>query len=430
VAIKLLDPAIAADPDMLDRFLREARAAAALRSMHVVQIFDYGVDEGVPYIAMELLVGESLRERLDRARALSFEDTARLFSHLARAVAKAHDAGIVHRDLKPDNVFLVRDDEETAKVLDFGIAKVGRREAEAPAGVETASGTLLGTPYYMSPEQARGEPSVDFRSDLWSLAVIAFECLTGSLPFENGPVGDVIVRICTTPAPRPSTRAAVPEGFDAWFARGVAPDPNDRFQSAREMSDALWALCAAPRETATPRVVEPPPAATPTLVSPGAQPPDTSTGRPASSDIDTLPLRSRVRLGGALAVAGAAVLVMASVVLLSDRGASARYPEPITAAGQAPAHVAAAPPVTAVPTATPLTAQPMASSALAPAASAEAPARRGRPALPELRAAARASPKASGAVAATATAERAPEEPPAPASPRAGDGREIFSDRE
>src|SRR5690349_1329815 len=178
VAIKLIDPEIARRPEMLERFQREAQSSAALRSPHVVQILDHGVDQGVPYIAMELLEGESLAERLVRVGKLSPEETARIMTHVARAIGRAHERGIVHRDLKPDNVFLVRnDDEEIAKVLDFGIAKATMNSFDVTTGTRT--GAMLGTPYYMSPEQVEGSKSIDHRADLWALAVITFECITG-----------------------------------------------------------------------------------------------------------------------------------------------------------------------------------------------------------------------------------------------------------
>src|SRR6185295_3733444 len=130
VAIKLMDPKIAESPEALTRFLREARAAEPLRSPHVVQILDQGVDGGMPYIAMEVLEGETLADRLEMAGGLSPADTSRIITHVARALTKAHEVGIIHRDLKPDNIFLVRnDEEELAKVLDFGIAK------STPAGL-------------------------------------------------------------------------------------------------------------------------------------------------------------------------------------------------------------------------------------------------------------------------------------------------------
>jgi serine/threonine-protein kinase len=239
VAVKLIDPQIASDADALARFLREARAAASLRSPHVVQILDHGVDEGSPYIVMELLEGESLGERLQRRGALPAVEVAEILVQVARAVAKAHEMGIVHRDLKPDNIFIVHnDDADLAKVLDFGIAK----ETGANVGLSspgTRSGALMGTPVYMSPEQAEGTKQVDFRSDLWSLGVIAYECLLGRRPFESEAIGSLVLDICTRPLPIPSRIGAAPPGFDAWFARACARDPAARFSSAKEQMHEL-----------------------------------------------------------------------------------------------------------------------------------------------------------------------------------------------
>jgi hypothetical protein len=243
VAIKVIDQQIASNPEAISRFMREAQSAAALRSPHVVQILDFGTDEGVPYIAMELLEGESLAARIQRTSGLSPGETARVVTQISRAIAKAHEAGIVHRDLKPDNVFLVRnDEEEVAKVLDFGIAK-----AQSAFGVTTGSatrtGAVLGTPYYMSPEQAEGNRLVDHRTDLWALGVIAFECLLGRRPFDSDALGSLLLAICTRPIPVPSSYGTVPAGFDAWFFRACARELGERFQSARELAAELRRVC-------------------------------------------------------------------------------------------------------------------------------------------------------------------------------------------
>ena len=239
VAVKLIDREAVPDEETLARFMREAQSAATLRSPHVVQILDYGVDDKLPFIVMELLDGENLAQRLRRLTRLSSSDTARIVTHIGRAVARAHEAGIVHRDLKPENVFLIRnEDEEIAKVLDFGVAKVSVGDL-GQEGTRTRTGSILGTPYYMSPEQAQGNKMVDHRSDLWSLGVIAFECLTGKRPFYSDGLGDLVLQICIRDIPVPSDCASVPIGFDAWFARACARDPEARFQSARELTDAL-----------------------------------------------------------------------------------------------------------------------------------------------------------------------------------------------
>jgi eukaryotic-like serine/threonine-protein kinase len=245
VAVKFIDAEHAESPEARHRFENEARAAATLRSKHVVEVYDHGLmEDGRPFIVMEFLEGEPLDKRLDRVERLPARDTARIVSQICRALSKAHAAGIVHRDLKPDNVFLVWDDEDgsdVAKVVDFGIAKF--TDSKRPASA-TRTGSVLGTPYYMSPEQARGLRTVDFRSDLWSVGVIAFRCMTGHLPFEGEAVGDVLVKLCTAPMPVPSQLVNdLPPGFDAWFARALTREPEGRFQSASELGTSLAAVC-------------------------------------------------------------------------------------------------------------------------------------------------------------------------------------------
>jgi eukaryotic-like serine/threonine-protein kinase len=238
VAIKVIDRTAIPDEETLSRFMREAQSAAALRSPHVVQILDYGIDGKVPFMAMELLEGETLAQRIKRQKRLTPQETSRVLTHIGRAIGRAHEAGIVHRDLKPENVFLVHnEDEEIAKVLDFGVAKVERHALEE--GTRTRTGSILGTPFYMSPEQAQGNRTVDSRSDLWSMGVIAFECLTGKRPFQSDGLGDLVLAICVRDIPQPSSLASVPIGFDGWWNRAVARDPEKRFQTAKELTDTL-----------------------------------------------------------------------------------------------------------------------------------------------------------------------------------------------
>jgi serine/threonine-protein kinase len=265
VAVKILNPTLSINGESLQRFNREAQAAAALRSPHVVQILEHGFDSelGVAFIAMEMMEGESLAQRLRRVNRLSQAETARVISHVARALSRAHEAGIVHRDLKPDNVFLVaNEDEEVAKVLDFGVAKAKNLSLDTA----TRTGAVMGTPYYMSPEQIAGEKSVDFRTDLWALGVIACECLTGRRPFDAESLGGLAIAICTKPTPRPSTLAPVPAAFDAWFERAVARDPEGRFQSARELAEALRRALQSGSEVVASAAPEP----LPTVKSDGA----------------------------------------------------------------------------------------------------------------------------------------------------------------
>lgn len=276
VAVKLIDVDLLGpgnNSEVVQRFFREAKAAAALRSPHVVQILDHGYDGRLPYIAMEMLEGETLEDRLDRLRVLPPLMTATLITHIARAIGKAHEAGIVHRDLKPGNVFVVKnDDEEIAKVLDFGIAKVMTGALGAEGGLATRTGSVVGTPCYMSPEQALGNKSIDHRADLWSLGVIACECICGIRPFDSEALGDLIVQICARELPIPSQMVAstgvpIPDGFDAWFAKACSREPAERFQSARELAESLRFLLAPEGSglislgmtgTAMPRIVVPP----------------------------------------------------------------------------------------------------------------------------------------------------------------------------
>lgn len=268
VAVKLMAPSIAASPTALQRFLREARAAAGLRSPHVVQILDHGVDHGLPYIVMEMLEGEALAERLARVGRLSPRETSRIVTHIARALTRAQQAGITHRDLKPENVFLVHnDDEELVKVLDFGVAKVEHRFDGSFNEESTAAGALLGTPYYSSPEQAEGLKSVDHRTDIWSLGVMTYECLLGRRPFEGDTLPAVLLAISSKPMPVPSRMGlgAVPRGFDAWFAKACSRSLTDRFAFARDMAAELAQICSAhagetERET-MPKIAKLPPLA-------------------------------------------------------------------------------------------------------------------------------------------------------------------------
>jgi serine/threonine-protein kinase len=245
VAVKLMGAEFVGSGEAVARFRREARAAAAIRSGHVVQILDYGVDGDTPFIAMELLRGESLAERLARTGPLSAVAVSHLLGHVARALTLAHEHGIVHRDLKPDNIFIVREgDEDVAKVLDFGVAR--RREGLGDSsGLQTRAGAILGTPFYMSPEQSGGEP-VDELSDIWAFGVIACECLTGSRPFVGDTLGALFRAVCIADIPTPSSLGAVPEGFDAWFARAAAREKSVRYKTVRQAAADLKEVCARP----------------------------------------------------------------------------------------------------------------------------------------------------------------------------------------
>jgi serine/threonine-protein kinase len=251
-ALKLIDDDKAQSDEVRVRFEREARAAAQLRGAHVVDVFDHGEWEGTLYIAMEYLEGEDLGARLDRVGALDPQTTYRIVAHVARALVRAHANGIVHRDLKPENIFLVQgDEEEIAKVLDFGIAK---HDAYSLHDKATRTGSFLGTPFYVSPEQARGK-STDWRSDLWSLGIIVFQCLTGRPPFESEALGELMGLILYEELPRPSARnPELPATLDAWWERAAARDREHRFQSAKELADALGHALGITRQVAVPSI--------------------------------------------------------------------------------------------------------------------------------------------------------------------------------
>jgi eukaryotic-like serine/threonine-protein kinase len=240
VAIKFIGTELAAREDLRSRFEQEAQAAAQIDSPHVVRVIDHGVDEtGRPYIAMEMLRGQSLADRLKQEPVLSIALLARIITHTAKGLAKAHKLGIIHRDIKPENLFLSEDDEEgvVVKVLDFGIAKATTFGGKAH---QTGTGHLMGTPHYMSPEQALGNKQIDHRSDLYSLGVVAYRCLTGAVPFESGGLGALIVAITTQPhAPLSTRRPDLGTILDPWFAGALSKDPNQRFQNARDLARAF-----------------------------------------------------------------------------------------------------------------------------------------------------------------------------------------------
>jgi serine/threonine protein kinase len=260
-AVKLVDPEKAADEEVRIRFEREAKAAAQIRGANVVDIFDHGIWDGTPFIVMEYLEGEDLGARLDRTGALDTEQTYQIVSQVARALVRAHAAGIVHRDLKPENIFLVPgDDQEVAKVLDFGIAK---HEQYSLAGKTTKTGSFMGTPYYMSPEQARGR-AIDWRSDLWALGVIAYQCLNGRPPFESEALGELMGMIIYDPIPPITTSApGLPEALELWWERAVARDREQRFQSAKELADSFGEAIETSKLMAVPSI--PPRAALPSF---------------------------------------------------------------------------------------------------------------------------------------------------------------------
>ncbi len=248
-AVKVLQPAMSANQDIVQRFFNEARAATAIADPGIVQIFDFGYHtDGSAYIVMEFLEGEALDSRLKRLGRLAPDDALRIVRQVASSLAAAHRAGIVHRDLKPENIFLVPDREvasgERAKILDFGIAKLtGNASLGGDSKLKTATAAIMGTPMYMSPEQCRGAGHVDARSDQYSLGCVLFHLLTGRMPFDGEGVGEIIAHHMMSTPPPPSTLApGLSPALDALVLRLLAKRPEERFATASELADACGAL--------------------------------------------------------------------------------------------------------------------------------------------------------------------------------------------
>jgi len=264
VAVKFLGNEYRSAPEYRLRFEAEASAALRLRSPFSIRVHDYGVAGDTPFIAMERLYGVDLHARIAELGRLPFANVLQIARDAGAALEEAHAADIIHRDLKPKNLFIVdaatarsvdglpdgARDREFVKLLDFGVAK-----HEGTAALLTATGVMLGSPFYMSPEQVRGDRDLDWRTDLWSFAAILYKSLTGVKAFD----GDIsrVMYLITSERHRPPTKVTpnafvqsngspfprnVARAFDAFFEKGLAKEREDRFQSARELVDAFAAL--------------------------------------------------------------------------------------------------------------------------------------------------------------------------------------------
>ena len=247
VAIKVLAQELTTSAVVVERFLREARAAAAIRSPFICDVYDSGkLEDGRPFLVLELLEGESLYERMTKLRWLDVDTTIAIVTQSCRGLTKAHAASIVHRDLKPENIFLTKDEEGIllAKILDFGLAKFYAPLGSAGAQARlTREGAVFGTPAYMSPEQVRGQGAVDHRADLWALGCIVYECFTGCTVWSTDQgVAMTFAQIASAVLPDPRAhRSDLPEGFRSWFERALNRDISKRFQTAREFAHELGA---------------------------------------------------------------------------------------------------------------------------------------------------------------------------------------------
>jgi eukaryotic-like serine/threonine-protein kinase len=249
VAIKVLHASVAAKADVVQRFEREAQAAGRIGSEHIVEVLDLGnLPEGDRFMVMEYLEGESLGDRIKRKKRLAPQEVGHLLHQLLDGLAAAHAAGIIHRDLKPDNVFLMSSkggQRDFVKVLDFGVSKFNTLDSEMSM---TRTGAVMGTPFYMSPEQARGG-KVDTRSDLYSVGVVVYQAVTGRVPFHAETFNELVFKIALESCePAELVVPGLDPAFAALIVRAMVRDPAGRFQTAQEFQAAVgqWLMTAAP----------------------------------------------------------------------------------------------------------------------------------------------------------------------------------------
>jgi serine/threonine protein kinase len=241
VAMKAIHPELSKNSDVVSRFVTEAKAVNQIGHEHIVDIADFGnTPEGEFYFVMEYLQGESMSERLRRETRVDVGPALSIGAQIADALNASHEQGIIHRDLKPENIFLCNRglNRDFVKVLDFGLAKLTQNEQKVTH--KTRTGSVMGTPYYMSPEQCEGKIEIDHRADVYSLGVLLFEMMTGKVPFGGEGYGEIIVKHVTMPPP--STRSVVPElpdYLDLILFRALAKDRDQRFQTMAELREAL-----------------------------------------------------------------------------------------------------------------------------------------------------------------------------------------------
>jgi tRNA A-37 threonylcarbamoyl transferase component Bud32 len=245
VALKWMLPELASDEAAVQRFVREAQAAGRIDHTNIVDIYDVGEHEGSTFLVMEYLHGDTLAKAVESG-SLDARQVIQLLLPAMRGVAAAHKTGVIHRDLKPDNIFLCRESDGAylePKVLDFGISKVQSSGTEGQASNNmrlTRTGAVMGTPYYMSPEQIRGSSEVDQRTDVYAFGVILYEALTGRVPFDADAYSALILEIATGTPKRPrELRPELPEALDRVVMKAMAREPGDRYQSVDALARAL-----------------------------------------------------------------------------------------------------------------------------------------------------------------------------------------------
>jgi len=242
VAMKAIHPELSKNSDVVSRFVTEAKAVNQIGHEHIVDIADFGnTPEGEFYFVMEYLQGESLSDRLRRENRLNAGAALSITAQIADALNASHEQGIIHRDLKPENIFLCLNrgpGRDFVKVLDFGLAKLTLSDQKVSH--KTRTGSVMGTPYYMSPEQCEGKIEIDHRADIYSLGVLLFEMLTGKVPFGGDGYGEIIVKHVTMPPPSVrSINDELPEELDLILYRALAKDRDQRFQTMHEFQEAL-----------------------------------------------------------------------------------------------------------------------------------------------------------------------------------------------
>ncbi len=334
VAIKIVHALYSGDDEIIERFRREARSASAIESEHIIHVFDAGHDPAVGfYMVMELLQGEDLAKVLVREKHLDGVFAAGLVKQTARALEKAHAAGIIHRDLKPANIFLTKRDDGSSlvKVVDFGIAKVLRdvNERREGKGGITRRGMAIGTPQYMSPEQAQGLETIDQRSDVYSLGAVLWEAVTGRPLVEERPTYEqTILQILSTVPPRISEIVPdVPPALDALVARMLERDVDKRVRDMREVREELEAIYPEIRgSTLKLKSIRPPPSGEVAFTSSASAPTSPAVSLQAKRKKRSGTTRWLLAIGGATIVAVAAIVWVewpTRVVAASASGAAA-----------------------------------------------------------------------------------------------------------
>ncbi len=346
-AIKFLHPDLASNSEIVARFQREAQAAGGLENENIAAVVDAGTaDDGAPFLVMEYLEGEDLAHLLVRVGPLPVPRAAYVVIQACRGLASAHERGIVHRDLKPENLFVCKrnDGSDLVKVLDFGIAKLH-------AGVTTTglthTGATMGTPSYMSLEQARGAKEVDHRTDIYALGVILYELLSGAKPHPGDSYNEILYHVITKePAPLDIVRPGLPAGLATVVHRAMAREADERYARIGDFMEALipFAGRAVTPLRTSPGVTSPSPESVPSFDHPHRPVPRADAPSPlAKESTDARPRRARAVL---LSMVAALLLAAALVAWLRHDGASARPVPPLPPAAESPALSPAAPPPT------------------------------------------------------------------------------------